>query len=213
VAALAARALAENGKRLPAYTQVPRKGFNGPVPRGWYADETPYVEAIREALGTIDVTYVDNSACDDFAQLDRLFHATDTPVRNPTNLGWGIEIIRLARANNQRVLLCGDMGNATISWDGWAQAVEHLQSGRLLTALRQWSQYYHASPNSRWTTFRQLFVERLAPETLANWAARRRHPHRVAPWQNNATIRPDFAVEMGVDARARRVGPGFLYRR
>jgi asparagine synthase (glutamine-hydrolysing) len=212
VTALAARALAEQGKRLPAYTQVPRKGFDGPVGRGWYADETPYVEAIRDALKTIDVNYVDNSACDDFAELDGVFHSTDTPVRNPTNLGWGIQIIRQARANNHRVLLCGDFGNATISWDGWGQAVDHLAAGRLGTAYRQWRQYFQASPNSRWTAFRKLFVERLAPETLAAWAARRRHPHRLAPWQDHAAIRPDFAAEMGVEARARRVGHDFLYR-
>ncbi len=51
VAALAARALGEKGQRLAAFTQVPREGFVGPVPFGRYADETPYVEAIRAALG------------------------------------------------------------------------------------------------------------------------------------------------------------------
>jgi asparagine synthase (glutamine-hydrolysing) len=212
VAAFAARALAEQGKRLPAYTQVPRKGFDGRIGRGWYADETPFVEAIRQAVPTIDVTYVDNSACDDFAELEGVFHATDTPVRNPTNLGWNMQIVRLARANKQRVLLCGDMGNATISWDGWAQAVDHLVAGRLWAAYRLWRQYYRASSNSRWTAFRQLFVDRLAPTNLAAWAARLRHPHRLAPWQDYAVIRPDFAAAMGVEARARRVGHDFLYR-
>jgi asparagine synthase (glutamine-hydrolysing) len=212
VAALAARALTERGKRLAAYTQVPRKGFDGQVGRSWYADETPFVEAIRQALPTIDVTYVDNSACDDFAELEGVFHATDTPFRNPTNLGWMTQIIRLARANKQRVLLCGDMGNATISWDGWAQAVDHLLAGRLWTAYRLWRQYYRASSNSRGTAFRELFVDRLAPIPLAAWAARLRHPRRAAPWQDHAVIRPDFAAAMDVETRARRVGHDFLYR-
>jgi asparagine synthase (glutamine-hydrolysing) len=212
VAALAAQALAERGKRLAAYTQVPRKGFDGPVGRKYYADETPFVEAIREALPTIDVTYVDNSACDDFAELEGVFHATDTPVRNPINLGWMMQIIRLARANKQRVLLCGDMGNATISWDGWAQGVDHLVAGRLWTAYRVWCQFYRASSNSRWTAFRQLFVDRLAPITLAAWAARLRHPRRLAPWQDHAAIRPDFASATDVEARAKRVGHDLLYR-
>src|SRR5208283_232615 len=97
VAALAAPALAKKGKRLHAYTEVPREGFNGRVPTGWYADETPYVEAIRDALGSIDVTYVRNSECDDFADLEAFFHATDGPVRNPQALGWMMQIMRLAR--------------------------------------------------------------------------------------------------------------------
>ena len=46
VAALAARALAEKNQRLAAFTGVPRQGFDGQCPRGRYADETPYVDAI-----------------------------------------------------------------------------------------------------------------------------------------------------------------------
>ena len=121
VAALAARALGEKGKRLPAYTHVPRKGFDGPTPHGWYADETPYVEAIRQALETIDVTYVDNGSCDDFAALEAVFHATDLPVRNPTNIGWLFQIGR--QAQRQRAA-----GPAM-----WRMRERHDQLGRLGT--------------------------------------------------------------------------------
>jgi len=213
VAVLAAKALAEQGKRLPAYTHVPRKGFNGPVRRGWYADETPYVEAIRLLLPTIDVNYMDSSECDDFAELDGVFRTTDTPVRNPNNLGWVLHILRSASANKHRVLLCADLGNATISWDGWEQAADHLVAGRFWTAFRQWRQYYNASSNSAWTALRQLFVDRLAPPGLSAWVARFNNPDRVAPWQVHSAIRPEFAAATGVDARARRTGHDFLYRR
>ena len=77
VAALAARALGEKDQRLAAFTQVPREGFDGPVPPGRYADETPYVEAIRKAAGNIDVTYVRNDECDDFAEFERFFLALE----------------------------------------------------------------------------------------------------------------------------------------
>ena len=58
VSVLAARALAESNARLAAFTGVPRPGFAGEVAPGTYADETPYVEAIAQAAGNIDVTYV-----------------------------------------------------------------------------------------------------------------------------------------------------------
>ena len=86
VAALAARALAEKNERLAAFTGVPRRGFAGPVPAGHYADETPYVEAIARAVGNIDVTYVENDRCNDFADLERFFIALEGPVRNPADL-------------------------------------------------------------------------------------------------------------------------------
>jgi asparagine synthase (glutamine-hydrolysing) len=212
VSALAARALAEKNQRLVAFTGVPRSGFDGPVPNGHYADETPYVDAIQRAVRNIDVTYVRNDACDDFAELERFFIALEGPVRNPTNLGWVLAILRRARTQGRRVLLGGFYGNYTISWNGWSQAVAHLKSGRLLTACRQWQLYYRRTSYSRWVALRKLFIEPLLPEQLGNWADRRRHPTRIAAWQGHAAIRPDFAAAMAVDARAQKLGHDFLYR-
>jgi asparagine synthase (glutamine-hydrolysing) len=211
VAALTARALGEKGQRLAAFTQVPRESFTGPVPVGRYADETPYVEAIRATLGNIDVTYIRNNEVDDFADLERLFLLLEAPVRNPTNLGWVLAITRLAAAQGRRVLLGGQWGNFTISWSGWSQAPDHLLRGRLITAYRQWRQYYRNSSDSRSVSFRKLFIEPLAPEKMANWAHRRRHG-LAQPWIKHAPIHPEYAASMGVDARARMVGHDFLYR-
>ncbi len=212
VCVLAARALAEKNQRLVAFTGVPRRGFDGPVPPGCYADETPYVEAIARAVRNIDVSYVANDECNDFAELERFFIALEGPVRNPTNLGWILAILRLARTRGRRVLLGGLYGNYTISWNGWSQAVAHLKRGRLRTAYRQWHLYYRRTSYSRWAALRKLFVEPLVPGRLSNWADRRRHPGRIAAWQSHAAIRPDFAAAMAVDVRAQKVGHDFRYR-
>src|SRR5207248_1087585 len=125
------------------------------VPAGRYADETPYVEAIGAALGNIDISYVYNDECDDFADLERCFIAMESPFRNPTNLGWILAIPRLARAQGRRVLLGGAHGNYTISWFGWSQTADHFRRGRLLTVYRQWRLYYRLSRDSRWVAFRK----------------------------------------------------------
>jgi asparagine synthase (glutamine-hydrolysing) len=210
VSALAARTLAEKGERLSAFTGVPRAGFNGSVPAGCYADETPYVEAIKHQAGNIDVTYVHNDACDDLAELERFFITLEAPVRNPSNFGWPLAILRLARRQGRRVLLGGLHGNITISWDGWSQSVTHLLTGRLLTAYRQWLQYYRRTPYSRWVALRKLFIEPLVPDALGAWASRRRRSRHA--WQAHAAIRPDTADKLGVDVRARTAGHDFLYR-
>jgi asparagine synthase (glutamine-hydrolysing) len=207
VAALAARALAGTGQRLKAFTGVPRPGFDGPVADGVYPDETPYVDAIARQLGTVDVDYVQNDAPDDLAELDRFFIALEGPVRNPTNLGWVLTILRRARAENRRVLLGGLHGNYTISWTGWSQTADHLLRGRWLTALRQWQLYHHRTPHSRWTAARNLFIEPLLPDWLGDWADR-----RLNPWQQHSPIRPEFAAAMNVQARARKGGHDFRYR-
>jgi asparagine synthase (glutamine-hydrolysing) len=212
VAALAARVLAESGQRLAAFTGVPRPGFEGPVPDGHYADETPYVDAIAKTIGNIDVSYIPNDVPDDLAQLDRFFIALEGPVRNPTNLGWVLAILRRARDENRRVLLGGLHGNHTISWTGWSQALDHLIRGRWLTAFRQWHLYYRRSPHSRTRAAHDLFVEPVSPDWLNDWMDRRRDPHRLAPWQEHSPIRPEFANAMDVANRARRNGHDFRYR-
>jgi asparagine synthase (glutamine-hydrolysing) len=212
VAALAARALAETGQRLAAFTGIPRPGFDGPVQDGHYADETPYVDAIAKAAGNIDVTYVPNGVADDLAELDRFFIALEGPVRNPTNLGWVLTILRLARSQGRRVLLGGLHGNYTVSWSGWSQAVDHLTHGRWLTALRQWQLHYRRTPHSRWRTTRNLFIEPVMPAWLSDLTARIRHPHHIAPWQEHSPIRPEYAAAMNVATRARKDGHDFHYR-
>ena len=212
VSVLAARALAERNERLAAFTGAPRSGFAGRLPSGAYADETPYVEAIAGAAQNIDVTYVRDKAGNDFAELERFFVALEGPVRNPINLGWMLALLRRARAQGRRVLLGGLCGNSTISWNGWSQAIAHLKRGRLLTACRQWRLYYRRTSYSRWAALRQLFVEPLLPDRLGDWADRRRHPGRMAAWQDHAAILPDFAAGMAVDVRAHAVGHDFLYR-
>ena len=212
VVALAARAFVEKKQRLPAFTGVPRRGFDGPVPDGSYADETPFVEAIKNKLGNVDVHYVHNNECDDFAGLERFFIALNAPVRNPSNFGWAIGVLEQARQKNCRVLLGGLHGNHTISWDGWSQTASHLLRGRFLLARRQWQLYYRSTPFSRSVAFKKLFVDPLVPLSIGNWIDRRRRPNRAAAWQGHSPIRTDFAEAMAVDRRARKFGHDFLYR-
>ena len=212
VSVLAARVLAQSNTRLAAFTGVPRRGFDGPLASGAYADETPYVEAIVAAARNIDVTYVCDQAGNDFAELDRFFVALEGPVRNPTTLGWILALLRQARAQGRRVLLGGLCGNSTISWSGWSQAAAHLARGRLLTAYRQWRLYYRRSSHTRSAALRKLLLEPLLPDQLGDWLDRRRRPGRVAAWHDHAAIREDFAAAMAVDARAQAVGHDFLYR-
>jgi asparagine synthase (glutamine-hydrolysing) len=168
------------------------------------------VEAIRAEIGNIDITYVYNNEHDDFDEIDRVSLAFEYPVRNPTNLGWMLAIPRLARAQNRRVLLLGLVGNFTTGWNGWSQSCHHLLRGRLRLAYRQYRALYRNSKLSHWMAFRKLFVDPLRSDLeldLRDW-----YRGGTAPWQGHSPIRPEFAAEMQVDARAREAGHDFRYR-
>ncbi len=205
---LAARALAEKGQRIAAFTGVPRDGFDGRVAPGNCADETPYVEAVLKTADNADVTFVSDQSPTCFTDLARCFVALQGPVRNPSNLGWILSILRAARAQGRRVVLGGFAGNQTISWDGWSQTVGHLKRGRALTALAQWNLFYRLTPFSRWEALRKLILEPL----LAEWWNGSGDQNPAAAWQIHAAIHPDFAAAAGVSARAREAGHDFHYR-
>ena len=212
VAALAARALGEKGQRLAAFTQVPREGFVGPVPFGRYADETPYVEAIRAALGNIDVTYVRNNELDDFADLERAVPACWRRRCAIRPISAGCWPSRGWRA--RRGAACCSAASGAISPSAGPAGRRRpitccaggcsppIANGACITATR---------PTQASVAFRKLFIEPLAPDKMANWAHRRRHG-TAEPWMKHAPIRPEYAAAMGVDARAREVGHDFLYR-
>ncbi len=133
-------------------------------------------------------------------------------MRNPTNLGWMLAILKRARTQGRRVLLGGLYGNYTISWNGWSQTVTHLLNGRLFLAYRQWQHFYRSTPYSRWVALRKLLLEPMVPARIGDWANRRRRPNRIAAWQDHAPIRADFAAAKSVDVRAQKIGHDFLYR-
>lgn len=212
VCTLAARAMRDKHQRIAAFTGVPRRGFDGPVPNGTYADETPYVEAIVRAAGNVDVTYVTNNDDGELDDLKRFFIALDGPVPNPSDLSWILSLLRAARANGRRVLLGGLYGNYTISWNGWSQVANHLKKGKFFTAYRQARLFYRRTPYSAGAVVRKLLLEPLLSEYFTRWARRRPHQTTLTPWQDHSPIRADFARAMGVDSRALTVGHDFHYR-
>lgn len=196
VAALAARALAEKGQRLHCYTQVPVKEFNKAATTKAYFDERPYVEAIRSMIDTLDVSYICSGEYDELTDLDQVFAACEGPVHNPQNLGWMMQVYRLARSSDERVLLTGGIGNLAPSWDGWEQAYDNLVRGRVWTALKQYRLRYELSTRSLLGTFRELFLQHspLVDHRLVAFAKR----------PDYSAIAPEFANRMGVVERAKR---------
>ena len=156
------------------------------------------------------MTYVYNNEHDDFAKLNRVSLAFEYPVRNTTNLGWMLAVLRLARADNRRVMLGGFLGNNTVSWDGWSQTSRHLLRGRLRLAYRHYRAFYRASTFSRWISFRRLFVDPLWSDRQIDWMDWWRG--KTFPWLGYSAIRPEFAAEMQVNARARAAGHDFRPR-
>lgn len=118
-----------------AFTAVPAKGFDGPVPSGVIADEGPLAASVAELYPNVDQIFVESSGGSPLEALARehLYH--QQPVPNLDNAVWARTIHRLAHAHGATVLLTGNLGNLSATYNG----LEHLgwlvRRGRVAKAL------------------------------------------------------------------------------
>jgi asparagine synthase (glutamine-hydrolysing) len=110
---------------------------------------------------------------------------------------WGFELFSAARSAGHNIMLTGEMGNHTMSYDGWGLFTELLLNFRWARLLAE-----IGSSGYRWQRHvRQQVIAPLIPfrffRKYKQWR-RGRNP----PWHNYAIIRPEFAAEMNVIDRA-----------
>lgn len=116
VACVAARELAQTGQRLPVFSALPMKGYQDWLQPTRVADESAYIEAVRQHAGNIDVTYCRSEKSHSLSDTTRLFAMLEQPYKIFENLFWIESILAGAQDRGIGVMLSGDGGNATVSW-------------------------------------------------------------------------------------------------
>ena len=196
IAVTAADILAASGNRLNTFTAVPEDGFAREELRGRYFDETPHVRQIAEVNRNIVPHFITQSRDPTPENIAETIRVIGLPGATLNDL-WGFDIFAAAGSAGHNVMLTGEMGNLTISYEGWGVFTELLLTGRW---LRLFSEI--RSSGYRWQRHvRQQMVGPLIPAPLfrryKQWR-RGRNP----PWYDYSLIRPEFAARSGVIERA-----------
>ena len=116
VASLAARELEKSGRRLKAFYSAPMAGFISDLPPSRVADETPYVEAVAEKAGNIDVTCCRSEGIHPLSDTERFLTLFEQPYKNFNNAFWIDRILSEAGSRGIGVMLTGQAGNFTVTW-------------------------------------------------------------------------------------------------
>ena len=205
LAATMAPLLQARGERFMAFTEVPSAGFQGPIPAGWYADETPFVQAIAARHANLDPSLIRGDGRTFLDDLDRLFLHLEMPFRNTANRGWIEQLLQQAAGCGLGVLLDGAQGNLTMSWDGRGLLPTLLGAGHWGRAWREArAQAEHGAHGS---AARILAAQGLMPH-LPSWLqglirSLRGRANPAQAWRGYSAIHPDFAATWKVDERAR----------
>ncbi len=204
VTALAARALAREGRGLVAYTAVPRHGYEGPVPRGQHADEGPGARALAARHANVEHVLVPSGGVSPLAGLQRDIERMDRTPLNLCNTGWVHAIQADAARRGVKVLLIGQMGNMTISWPGETRLPALLARGRLPTWWAEASALRRHEPGRRW---RHLLAASLAPHVPGPlWRGLQRLRGRAMALPEYTAIHPDFLAAASTRERLRGSG-------
>lgn len=206
VAAMAARLLAEKGETLTAFTEIPSADFKGPVPKGRYADETPFVRAVAELHGNLDLNLMPTDRRMFLDGLDLFFPHLEAPFRNSANRVWIEAIFRETADRGIRVLLDGTQGNLTMSWNGSGLLPGLIRLGKWRHAFREARSFERQNtflPALK--TFTGQGILPLLPDPLWLAVDRLRNPedHKKNKWLTRFPIHPDFARTQRLDERVR----------
>jgi asparagine synthase (glutamine-hydrolysing) len=207
VTATAARLLAARGRRLTAFTAVPREGYDGPGHPEAILDEGPHAASVAAMYPNIDHVLVRGGGSP-LADLDRHFFLHERPVLNLCNAVWSNRIQDLAQERGLRILLTGQRGNMSFSFDGMPFLSQLAARGRLVRLAREsWALW---RSGSRAGTVAAQAVGPFLPAPL--WRAIARLRGRGRKLTDYTTINPQAVEAMRLSERAAERGLDPSYR-
>jgi asparagine synthase (glutamine-hydrolysing) len=137
VSATAARLLAPSGGKVVAFTAAPREGFDSPSSPNRIADEAPLAAATAALYPNMEHVLIRSPGKSPLDDLDRSFAFFDELIPVISNLNWLNSINDAARERSLGVLLTGDLGNITLSYDGLLLLPELFRQGRWIKWWRE----------------------------------------------------------------------------
>ena len=192
VTVLAAEALRKRGERLTAFTSVPLYPAKPQLPKQWIADEWPLAHTLAEQWSNIEHIPIRAEHVSPITGLERLFEIFHEPVYGACNMFWYFAMHDEASRRGVGVMLTGQLGNETVSWNGGRDYIlfqfvrGQWNTGR--RSLLAWKQQHGTS----WLLTLKHHI--LRPLLGPLWARRHYLAKPISPpWANDAAIQPDFA--------------------
>jgi asparagine synthase (glutamine-hydrolysing) len=205
VTAVAAPILAAQNRSLTAYTSIPCFPPDGAgkqkLGNEW---DAAHATALMAGANVRHIA-VDAAEYGVLGGIEHHLKLHDGPGHAAGNQFWVQAVTELAARDGAALMLCGQMGNATVSWTG---------NGSALLALRErlpqvaWRLFLHSESNPWLTLKRQILKPVVTPPLRLlrrlQWLGRH-------PWQQYSALNPGLAVELDLGARMRAARYDFTF--
>ena len=195
VTALAAKALAAQNRPLLAVTSVPAHQVDASavIPNG-YSNEWDLAALVARRYPNIEHVAVRTDAAPWFESLDAMTQVLGAPPLFIRNMPWMYAARRMAQERGAAVMLTGQNGNLSGSYDGGFALFDSLRRGDLLRLLRTGAAWRRTG-----TGWASLLMRTWMP-TPATRARMRRVRGRAAEraFADHSVLRPEFLQNAGV---------------
>ncbi|MGI6686529.1 MAG: asparagine synthase-related protein [Bacillota bacterium] len=200
IACLAADELKKANKELHAFTAIPIKGFDSTgIPRSRIADETPYIEVMRENKENILFNYHSFPGRNALSDTAHYLKVLEQPYKICENLFWIDGILEKAQKKGVGTMLTGGVGNTTISYGSFLPcSISFFLSGKwikLIQEIRAFGKVKNKHPLKLGLDVAKSLVpyeiQLLLHRGEANWE----RPFALSP------VNPDFAHLIGMKKR------------
>jgi asparagine synthase (glutamine-hydrolysing) len=210
VTATAARLLAQRGRRITAYTAVPREGFDGRAMRHRHVDESPGARALAARFDNIDHILIRTAGVSPLAGMLARTEAMDRAMVNPCNEVWARAIEQDAERRGCKVLLTGGLGNMTISYTGLPLLPALFGTGRWPSWWRELAAVKGTHPQRRWLGLLKDSIGPYLPTPL--WSLLMPGPLASGDLSGYTALHPAMRARLDIGGRARAQGWDLHYR-
>jgi asparagine synthase (glutamine-hydrolysing) len=210
VASTAARLLAPSGRRVIAFTGVPREGYDGPTPRNRIINEGPYAAATAALYPNIEHVLVPNEGGSPLSELDRYFFLFDQPANALGATAWANSFNNALQKRKIKVTLGGELGNMGLSYNGLELLPELFSGGQWLHLWRE-ARALVASRRMSWRGVIANTVGPWCPPDLWGWLNRKINGHALEIG-NYAALNPRRFAEVDIPGRAKASNLDLAYR-
>jgi asparagine synthase (glutamine-hydrolysing) len=197
VAATAARLLGAEGRELTCFTAVPRRDFQSAASSTHFGDEGPAAAEVVALYPNIRHVMVESSATSFLDILDFNNNLYDHPCFGPNNEVWSNAIMAQAREQGITLLLNGNCGNSTLSYEGLPALSTWFRSGEWGTLARVAWQIRSAHSASV-----RLMLRHAVWPSLPFWLRRLTDPHMRSFTLDYTPLRPEIVERLGLRRQA-----------
>lgn len=159
VSATAARVIGPKNGKVVAFTSVPREGYDISEVTDRNGDEGPLAAATAALYPNMEHVFIRGGTRSPLQDLDRYFYLFERPMLNICNGTWIVAINEAVRERKIPVLLTGQFGNMTISFNGLELLPELIKQGRMIS----WARNSMAAMSRGSLSWRAVLSQSFAP--------------------------------------------------